>query len=108
MDRLVEHLTIRRLARSRWAADGRPVFLLLTHRAGGGTERHVRELAGSFGMKAFGPCSSARAQLQPAAYSGKNATTADASPGAAKRIRSPVRWNRCSTCYTPPMLMCTR
>ena len=47
VDRLVERLTIRRLARSRWAADGRPVFLLLTHRAGGGTERHVRELAGA-------------------------------------------------------------
>ena len=42
--RIVERWRIRRLARRRWKADGRAVFLLLSHRSGGGTERHVREL----------------------------------------------------------------
>jgi Glycosyltransferase Family 4 len=42
---LAERLRIWRLARRPWQADGRPVFLLVTHRCGGGTERHVRDLA---------------------------------------------------------------
>jgi O-antigen biosynthesis protein len=41
----VQHYTTMRLAGSPWIADGRPVFLLISHRAGGGTERHVREMA---------------------------------------------------------------
>ncbi len=29
----------------KWRADGRPVFLMVSHQGGGGTERHVREMA---------------------------------------------------------------
>ena len=28
-----------------WVADGRPVFLFINHRCGGGTEQHVRDLS---------------------------------------------------------------
>ena len=30
-----------------WVPDGRPVFVLVHHRGGGGTDRHLRELAAS-------------------------------------------------------------
>jgi hypothetical protein len=33
-----------RLAKRRWHPDGRPVFLLINHRHGGGTEQHVVDL----------------------------------------------------------------
>jgi glycosyltransferase involved in cell wall biosynthesis len=44
---LSEQLRVLRLGRRPWLRDGRAVFLLITHRCGGGTERHVRELARS-------------------------------------------------------------
>jgi glycosyltransferase involved in cell wall biosynthesis len=43
---IAERSTIRRFERKPWRPDGRPVFLLVSHRCGGGTERHVRDLAG--------------------------------------------------------------
>jgi glycosyltransferase involved in cell wall biosynthesis len=42
--RLVERTRIWRGAGRPWRPDGRPVFLLISHDCGGGTERHVREL----------------------------------------------------------------
>src|SRR5207248_938408 len=42
--RVVERTRIWRGAGHPWRPDGRPVFLLITHHCGGGTERHVREL----------------------------------------------------------------
>jgi glycosyltransferase involved in cell wall biosynthesis len=41
---IAERSSIRRQARHPWQPDDRPVFLFVTHRCGGGTERHVREL----------------------------------------------------------------
>jgi glycosyltransferase involved in cell wall biosynthesis len=45
INRRAERLQIQRFAGVPWKADGRPVFLLITHNKGGGTERHVRDLA---------------------------------------------------------------
>jgi len=42
---IAERSAIRRFARTPWRPDGRPVFLLISHRSGGGTERHVRDLS---------------------------------------------------------------
>ena len=42
--RLAERTRIWRGAGRPWRPDGRPVFLLISHHCGGGTERHVREL----------------------------------------------------------------
>jgi glycosyltransferase involved in cell wall biosynthesis len=47
VDRLTERFRIVRLASRRWVADTRPVFLMISHHCGGGTERHVSEMAGS-------------------------------------------------------------
>jgi glycosyltransferase involved in cell wall biosynthesis len=41
---LAERSTLRRFGRSSWQVDDRPVFLLITHRCGGGTERHLGDL----------------------------------------------------------------
>jgi glycosyltransferase involved in cell wall biosynthesis len=40
-----ERATIGRFAGQDWQADERPVFLLIRHNCGGGTERHVHDLA---------------------------------------------------------------
>jgi glycosyltransferase involved in cell wall biosynthesis len=44
-DGLRERTTIRWLAWRPWVTDGRPVFLFINHRCGGGTEQHVRDLS---------------------------------------------------------------
>ena len=43
--RLTERVRIRWHSRRPWESDGRPVFLFINHRCGGGTEQHVRELS---------------------------------------------------------------
>jgi glycosyltransferase involved in cell wall biosynthesis len=42
---LAERRRIRHGARRSWRPDGRPVFLLVNHACGGGTQRHVNDLA---------------------------------------------------------------
>ncbi len=42
--RLAERSRIRRMSRAPWIANHRPVFLLINHRCGGGTERHIGDL----------------------------------------------------------------
>jgi len=54
-DRIAERSTIRRYAREPWRPDGRPVFLLVSHHAGGGTERHVRDLGALLESEAMRP-----------------------------------------------------
>jgi len=43
---MAERYSISRFAHKPWRPDGRPVFLLVSHDCGGGTERHVRDLDG--------------------------------------------------------------
>ena len=43
-DRLKERVRIGWQARHAWVTDGRPVFLFISHRCGGGTEQHLRFL----------------------------------------------------------------
>jgi glycosyltransferase involved in cell wall biosynthesis len=43
--RLAERSMIWGLMRRPWQCDGRPIFLMISHRCGGGTERHVGELS---------------------------------------------------------------
>ncbi len=43
---MAHRATIRRFEQKPWQSDGRPVFLLVSHHFGGGTERHVRDLTG--------------------------------------------------------------
>ena len=45
IDRLGERARIGWRGLRPWAADGRPVFLLINHHCGGGTEQHVRDLS---------------------------------------------------------------
>ncbi len=42
--RLAEHSRLRHFHTRPWVADNRPVFLLINHRCGGGTERHIGDL----------------------------------------------------------------
>jgi glycosyltransferase involved in cell wall biosynthesis len=44
VDRLKERAKIGWHARREWLADGRPVFVFISHRCGGGTEQHLRFL----------------------------------------------------------------
>jgi glycosyltransferase involved in cell wall biosynthesis len=44
-EELAERVQVGWLARRPWRHDGRPVFLLVSHNCGGGTQRHVMELA---------------------------------------------------------------
>ncbi len=43
------------MSRSPWIADQRPVFLLINHRCGGGTERHIGDLEQSLKMEGVRP-----------------------------------------------------
>ena len=42
--RRAEHSRLRRFHTRPWVADDRPVFVLINHRCGGGTERHIGDL----------------------------------------------------------------
>ena len=44
LDRLTERARVSWQSRRKWKADGRPVFLFISHRCGGGTEQHLRHL----------------------------------------------------------------
>jgi glycosyltransferase involved in cell wall biosynthesis len=44
---LAERLRVRQMRLGPWIADDRPVFLLISHRCGGGTERHLCDLEAS-------------------------------------------------------------
>ena len=52
---LRERTRIWRGARDPWRPDGRPVFLLISHDRGGGTERHVRDLDGALKRESIRP-----------------------------------------------------
>ena len=45
VDRVTERVRIGWQALRTWVPDNRPVFLLINHRCGGGTEQHVRDLS---------------------------------------------------------------
>jgi len=53
--RLAERSKIWRGARQPWRADGRPVFLLISHACGGGTERHVGEMGAALRKEGVRP-----------------------------------------------------
>jgi glycosyltransferase involved in cell wall biosynthesis len=50
-----ERSRIARAARRPWRADGRPVFLLLSHACGGGTARHLNDLAAALASENVRP-----------------------------------------------------
>jgi len=50
-----ERSRMRRGARQPWRHDHRPVFLLISHRCGGGTERHLRELGAALREEGIRP-----------------------------------------------------
>jgi glycosyltransferase involved in cell wall biosynthesis len=52
---VVERSTISRFAHEPWRPDARPVFLLVSHNCGGGTERHVRDLQGLLSSEGIRP-----------------------------------------------------
>jgi glycosyltransferase involved in cell wall biosynthesis len=52
---MAERSRIGRMHKNPWIADDRPVFLLITHRCGGGTERHLGDLERALGTEGIRP-----------------------------------------------------
>ena len=55
VNQVAERLRIQWLLRRPWFADDRPVFLLVNHHCGGGTERHVRQLCAKLRLEQIRP-----------------------------------------------------
>ena len=64
---LAERLHLWRWRESAWVGDDRPVFLMISHRCGGGTERHIGDLAtrAQNRRRSSGRCASRSARARP-------------------------------------------
>ena len=61
VSRLVERARIITLSHRTFTSDGDPVFLMISHNCGGGTEQHLRDLCARCAGRISGPWSCARA-----------------------------------------------